>query len=563
MRIFGRILLVLIVVAAAAGGFWYYRGHLAGGLTNAGAGGAPAADGSYTQVVAVRKGSLSSSLTVVGQLEAVQSADLAFSRMSGTAKLATLGVSAGNTVINGQVLATIDPAPYQQALDQAKSSLAAAQKTLADLKTPPTELALAQADLAIAQADVQLQQAQATLDTLLNPDFVGLASSVSDAESSLASAQSNLVSQQTDKTAQDQLVKLQTAEATPAATYSRLASEKYSDTFYQDRLEVAYNSMMNAQDARVTYELQQQANLTRAQLQVRTSQAALKTAQDALAKARAGGDPVALAQARLDVHSAQVAQLQAHDDRETLVAGTDEASLATAQATVDQAALSVTNAEADLAATQLVAPFDATVLKVNNSPGDLVSSGTVILSLANLQTLQVLASIDETTIRRVSAGQEASITFDAFPGQRFQGKVVEVPLEGTLQGGVMVYDVPVSLTGADKLPLLVGMTANVQVQVGQVADALLVPTMALQTSNGTYQVLVADPANPSAAPQSVPVETGLSDGTYTQIVRGLNFGDQVVVQMSAGTSNNNNFRIGGGGLPGGGFQGPSGRQAGR
>jgi HlyD family secretion protein len=277
---------------------------------------------------------------------------------------------------------------------------------------------------------------------------------------------------------------------------------------------------------------------------------ALKTAQDALAKAQAGGDPVALAQAKLAVHTAQVAQLKAHDDRDTLVAGADATTLATDQANVDQLSLAVSNAQADLAAAQLVAPFDATVLKVNNSPGDLVSASTVILSLANLKTLQVVASIDETTIRRVSAGQDANITFDAFPGQRFKGQVVEVPLEGTLQGGVMVYDVPVSLTGAEKLPLLVGMTANVQVQVGQVSNALLVPTMALQSSNGTYEVLVADPANPAAAPQSVPVETGLSDGTYTQIVRGLNAGDQVVVEMTAGTTNNNNFRVGGGGMGG-------------
>jgi multidrug resistance efflux pump len=524
MRTFTRILLLLIVIAAVAGGFWYYRSRSA-------AGSAPTASGgSYTQLVAVKQGSLSSSVTVVGQLEAVQSADLAFSRMSGTSRLATLTVKAGNTVTNGQVLAAIDPAPHQQALDQATSSLGAAEKMLADLKTPPTELGLAQSDLAIAQADVQLQQAQDALDKLLKPDFASLGSAVSDAQSGLASAQSNLVAQQTDKTAKDALTKLQTAEATPAATYNRLASETYSEPYYQDRLQVSYNYMMAAQDARVTYELQQQANLTKAQLQVRQSQAALKTAQDALAKAQAGGDPVALAQTKLDVHTAQVAQLKAHDDRDTLVAGADTATLATAQANVDQARLAVSNAQADLAAAQLVAPFDATVLGVNNNPGDLVSASTTILSLANLKTLQVVAAIDETTIRRVSTGQDADVTFDALPGQRFAGKVLDVPLEGALQGGVMVYNVPVSLTGADKL-------------------TLLVPTMALQRTNGAYEVLVADPAAPNAAPQSVPVEIGLSDGAYTQITRGLNVGDQVVVQMTTGTTNNNN-RAGGGGLGG-------------
>ena len=54
------------------------------------------------------------------------------------------------------------------------------------------------------------------------------------------------------------------------------------------------------------------------------------------------------------------------------------------------------------------------------------------------------------------------MTFDALVGQTLRGTVGEIPLQGALQGGVMVYQVPIVLPGADKLPLLVGMTANVQ-----------------------------------------------------------------------------------------------------
>ena len=85
------------------------------------------------------------------------------------------------------------------------------------------------------------------------------------------------------------------------------------------------------------------------------------------------------------------------------------------------------------------------------------------------------ASVDETTIRQVKAGQTAAITFDAFPGQSFTGQVLSVPLQGTLEGGVMVYTVPVSLTGAEKLALRVGMTANVEIKVADITDALLYP----------------------------------------------------------------------------------------
>jgi HlyD family secretion protein len=242
-----------------------------------------------------------------------------------------------------------------------------------------------------------------------------------------------------------------------------------------------------------------------------------------LADARAGGDSLALAKAQLAVREAEVMLASAKDERTKLTEGTDAVTLAAAQADVDKKRLVVADAEVALAGTSLIAPFDGK-----------------IVTIANLQQLQVLASVDETTIKKVVEGQSAQITFDALPGQTLRGQVGEIPLQGTLQGGVMVYAVPVSLTGAEKLPLLVGMTANVKIQtctersrsIGQAQNALLVPAMAVQRGSSGYQVLIPS-SDPAGEPVAVPVEVGLSDGTYTQIVRGLNLGDKVVVQMSA------------------------------
>ncbi|MDH7487853.1 MAG: hypothetical protein QHJ81_16465, partial [Anaerolineae bacterium] len=66
---------------------------------------------------------------------------------------------------------------------------------------------------------------------------------------------------------------------------------------------------------------------------------------------------------------------------------------------------------------------------------------------------------------------------------------------------------------------------------------------------GFYQVLV--PGGDASEPQAVPVEVGLSDGVYTQIVRGLNEGDQVVVQVQADESSRFGpvFMVGGMGAP--------------
>jgi multidrug efflux pump subunit AcrA (membrane-fusion protein) len=137
-----RVGAVLVVIGAlVGGGFWLYRSRAAAQSTTA------AASGQFTQVVAAQRGNLSSSLTVVGDLDAVQRADLSFEKMKGTAELLTLDVAAGNTVKAGQVLATIDAASYQQALDQARSDLQAAEEKLADLQAPADAQDIAEADV--------------------------------------------------------------------------------------------------------------------------------------------------------------------------------------------------------------------------------------------------------------------------------------------------------------------------------------------------------------------------------------------------------------------------------
>ena len=548
-RIIQALVLTLLLVAVVAGGYWYYKNHNASST-------AAATSASLTQVVAAQRGNLSATISVVGELDAVESADLAFEHMSDTAKLQSLAVKAGNTVKAGQVLATIDPTPYQQALDQAKSDLQAAEETLADLKTPTTPLDIAKADLAIATAQYQGQEAQDTLDSLLHPDMDQLKADVANAQSALAQAQASVVAAKSDTATQDQLTTLRDTEAELTVEHGRLANETYSDAFYQDRLQTAYNKMMDAVDARVTAEVQPQVSALKAQMQVRTAQQTLADAQKALADAQAGAKAsadaaLALAKAQLAVKDADVALATAKDARAKLDEGTDAATLAAAQSDLDKKRLAVTDAETALAGTKLTAPFDGTVLQTNVAAGDVVAANTAILTVANLSDLQVLASVDETTIRRVSAGQPAQITFDAVPGQTLQGQVGDVPLQGTLQGGVMVYEVPISLVGAEKLPLLVGMTANVKIAVGQAENALLIPAMALQKANGMYQVLVPNTTDPTGQPEAVPVEVGLSDGSYTQIVSGLNDGDNVLVQLSAAQSDTNaNFRGGGGGFIG-------------
>ncbi len=532
-----RLVPILLVIAVlAAGGYWLYRTRLAPQP-------ATAASSSYTQVTEVKQGNLNSSLSVVGQLEAVQQADLTFEKMSGTSKLLTLSVKAGNTVTVGQVLATIDPAPYQQALDQARSDLQAADEKLADLKTPATELQIAKADQAIAKTEITLQQAKEDLATLKAPDFVSLQDAVANAQDSLTQAQLQQTLAERDATAKSvrdlqyavswherRINELQTLVAGGKANLEQttaLATEK--ETLSQAQADLAL-----AQSRR-------QAALQLAAAKVTAARATLADAQEKLATSQAGGDKLALAKTQLAVREAEVALATATDDRTKLTQGAEATTLAAAQADLDKKRLAVADAETALAGTKLTAPFSGTILQTNTTPGNLVAANTKILTVANLKVLQVTAAVDETTIKRVTAGQTAQVTFDALPGQTVRGQVGEVPLQGALQGGVMVYQVPISLTGAEKLPLLVGMTANVKVTLGQAQNALLVPALAIQRGSSGYQVLIPNATDPQGEPTAVPVEVGLSDGVNTQIVRGLNLGDKVVTRLAAATTSNNPF----------------------
>lgn len=535
-----RVLVAVLFIAAIGGGCLFYKNRTSAGASTASA-------GTYTQVVHVTQGDLSSTLSVVGQLEAEQRASLAFEHMSGAAPLISLTVQAGNTVTQGQVLATIDSAAYQQALDQSKSDLQTAEEALSDLQAPATALERAQADMAVARAQGTLAQAGADLADRNTPDLTALQNTVQDAEDNL------------------KLLEIQDALAQRDALAKSERDLRYSANWYSRRIEqLKALDNLNTEQVQELASAQQklpqvEADLARVRaereldsqaraVQIAQARITLAEAQDALAQAQAGSDALAVAQAQLAVSQAEVSLQAAQEARRALDEGADATRLAAAQAAVDKRRLAVSEAEAALAGAELVAPFDGTVLETNVSVGDKVSANTTVLTVANLKNLRVVASVDETSIRQVSTGQTAVITFDAFPGQSFAGQVLAVPLQGALQGDVMVYNVPVSLTGAENLSLLVGMTANVEIRTAEATNVLLVPTMALTQSRGAYQVLVPNTTDPSGEPEAVPVQIGASDGTYTAVLKGLNVGDSVLVEFRASDSGSSTRGIGGGNL---------------
>jgi HlyD family secretion protein len=494
-------LIIAIIAIAAVAGIWFLRTR-----------GKTSPTSSLTRLVAVERGDLTASISPTGQVVAQHQAQMSFDVNKIT--LLELKVAAGQQVKKGDVLARIDPATLQQAADQAEANLLSAADALENAQKPYTELDRQKAELDVAKAQVALHQAEsATAEEALRA-----------AEFSLESARLNLTITQAGTAAGKSVRDLQYTASWHARKLRGLQADLAAGKTNQETV-----------DAEIEASSKAQAQLEAAQA---TARATLATAQDrvtqtekALAELQAGSDALATAQARNKVAEAEYNLARAKDSLATIAAGPDGKTVQLAQARYDAAKATLAKAQAALDAATMVAPFDGTVVSTGAEVGDLVSSGTTIVSLADLTNLRVLTSIDETDISNVQVGQSAQITFDAFTGRKFKGKVLEIPLEGQLSQNVVTYQVPVSLEATNGVALKPGMTANVSIVVGTRKNALLVPVLAIQQADSGNVVMLQDAAQASGV--STPVELGLSDGTNVEVLRGLNEGDKVLIQYAS------------------------------
>jgi RND family efflux transporter MFP subunit len=175
----------------------------------------------------------------------------------------------------------------------------------------------------------------------------------------------------------------------------------------------------------------------------------------------------------------------------------------------------------------LVAPADGTVLRRDGEPGQFVTSGQTLLTLACCAPLRVSAEVDEEDIARVKVGQVTSLRSDALPNKLFDGIVAEI----TPKGDPVSRSYRVRIRFADPTGLATsglrsGMTMDVNVIVSRRENALLVPSRALQ---GNALWVVKD-----GHLDRRKVQRGASGGGRTEVTAGLD-DDQPVVLSPADT----------------------------
>lgn len=176
---------------------------------------------------------------------------------------------------------------------------------------------------------------------------------------------------------------------------------------------------------------------------------------------------------------------------------------ANANAAVVRAQTDLESARDRMTDTRIRAPLAGTIIAKNVELGTVISSpttdvggGTVLFRMANLDTVQVRTQVDETDIGKVQPGLAATITVDAYPNRPFEGSVLKIEPQATVQQNVTMFAVLVRIANPSHL-LKPGMNTEVEIHVGRRENVIAIPNAALRTQRdvaSAAQVLGLDPA---------------------------------------------------------------------
>jgi HlyD family secretion protein len=258
--------------------------------------------------------------------------------------------------------------------------------------------------------------------------------------------------------------------------------------------------------------------LTNLQYQVNSTQEANDQAVYAYEHLFDGPDPVDLAIAEADLALAEERLLDAQSEYQRLIAGPDAADVGAVEA-------SITAAQVALDSALIATPIDGTITAVEVNRGDRVEQGTVAFRLDDLTRMLVDVQVPEIDVNKIETGQPVSINFDAHPSEVYQGVVSEVARVGVETNGVVRFDIVVELLDADET-IKPGMTAAINIQVGQVDEALLVPNQAVTVLEGAQVVYVLGEGGDLEA---VEIETGVISDLFSEVLTGDLEIDDVIV----------------------------------
>ncbi|HKW74528.1 MAG TPA: efflux RND transporter periplasmic adaptor subunit [Terriglobales bacterium] len=229
--------------------------------------------------------------------------------------------------------------------------------------------------------------------------------------------------------------------------------------------------------------LQAKADLADAQANLVASKANLEKAKAAEAQAKLDFDRYTELAKEGVVPTQQLDTAKATYQTDAAATGAAQAQVTQAAAQVQQKSAALNVAQTNLDHSIITSPIDGTVVARSVDVGQTVAASlqapTLFTIAQDLTKMQVYVSTDESDVGSIHAGQQVNFTVDAFPNQKFSGKVSAVRLNATTVQNVVTYTTVVDFDNPE-MKLFPGMTAYVNIPVATASNVVKIPNGALR-----------------------------------------------------------------------------------
>ncbi len=215
----------------------------------------------------------------------------------------------------------------------------------------------------------------------------------------------------------------------------------------------------------------------------------------------------------------------------------DTSKLHQAEAQVAQSKASLKLLEEQLSYTTITSPMDGVILSRDVEKGDAVSSilvlgstATLVMTIGDVRQVYVQGKVDESDIGKVYLGQPARIKVESFKDKTFLGKVTRIAPLGVEKDNVTTFEVRVSIDNPGG-ELKANMTANAEIILEEHKHVLTVPEQAVIYDKDRNASVEVPAPKEKKGRRTVAIKAGISNGTRTEVLSGLNTGDTVILQQ--------------------------------
>lgn len=478
------------------------------------------AKSSYT-FITVTRGTISQSVSVTGNTKPVTSVDLSFQN---SGRVVAVNVDAGSRVYAGQTLIVLDQSDLAAQLAQAEANVENQKANLAELES------------GTRPEDIQTQRAEVAKDESdLSADYLAAINALNDAYTKANDAVRN----QTD-------VLFSLPDTNPSLSFTTNDSQAKTDAetarSRTGGVLVSWQKELAALHADATSSVEAALSDTKGYLQ--TIRTLVDRANAALLGATSLGQSTVtsyktnLTAARSETDTAQsgiITEIQTiATDKLTLAQAEDQLALKIAgplpqtvqaqEAQVQQAEASAASIRAKLSTMTLSSPIDGIVSVENPKVGEIATPGETAVSIISANKLEIEADVPEVDIGEVATGNPVQITFDAFPGESFEGTVFYIDPAETVINGVVDYKIKANLNKDDPR-IKSGLTANLDIQTLTKSDVLILPQYAIiQNDQGAFVKILEN-----GILKQTPITLGIeSENGNVEILSGVREGDKVI-----------------------------------